>query len=302
MTDITIQSLHSGEKVAQRLATRLGVSAQRIDVHQFPDGELRVTAGDAAKTVIIYAPLDHPNEKLLTILFTVEALRREGTKRIVLVAPYLCYMRQDAAFHRGEAISQHVVCGLIARNIDRVITVDAHLHRTPNMQTAFRGIEADNLTAMPAIARALRENNLASHTVIVGPDAESRQWVADLAGQLNLAYAVAHKIRLGDNSVDIQFDNPTALAQSAVILVDDIASSGGTLIRCATAALAAGAISVDAVVTHALFKPALAQDFSRAGITSVRSTDSVPHPSNAISLDDILVAALVKELGSVSKG
>jgi ribose-phosphate pyrophosphokinase len=71
---------------------------------------MRVTVGPSSPTVIIYAPLDRPNDKLLAILFAAEALRRGGTKRLVLVAPYLCYMRQDAAFHAGEAISQRAVC------------------------------------------------------------------------------------------------------------------------------------------------------------------------------------------------
>ena len=168
----------------ERLAAQLGVPVHEIAVHRFPDGELRVTAGPAAATTIIYAPLHQPNEKLLAILFAAEALRREGTKRLVLVAPYLCYMRQDAAFHGGEAISQRVVGALLARTVDRVITVDAHLHRTNTLRGVFPGIEADNLSAMPVIADALQAAGLDPATVVVGPDAESRQWVRDLAGRL----------------------------------------------------------------------------------------------------------------------
>ena len=89
-----------------------------------------VTVGDASPTTIIYAALDHPNDKLLAILFAADALRRAGATRLVLVAPYLCYMRQDAAFHKSEAISQKIVGRLLAAAVDRIITVDAHLHRT----------------------------------------------------------------------------------------------------------------------------------------------------------------------------
>ena len=94
----------------------------------------------------------------IALLFAAEALRRGGAKRLILLAPYLCYMRQDTAFHEGEAISQKVVGALIARCVDRVITVDAHLHRTPDIRAVFPGIEADNLSAMPAIADALRKD------------------------------------------------------------------------------------------------------------------------------------------------
>ncbi len=96
-----------------------------------------------------------PNDKLISILFAAEALRRNGAERLVLVAPYLCYMRQDAAFKAGEAISQKVVGRLLAETFDRVITVDAHLHRTKTIQSVFPGIEAEDLSAMPAIADVL---------------------------------------------------------------------------------------------------------------------------------------------------
>ena len=101
---------------ARRRAARRasGVPLHEIALHRFPDGELRVTVGAAAATTIIYASLDQPNDKLIALLFAAEALRRGGAKRLVLVAPYLCYMRQDAAFHAGEAISQQVIGALLA--------------------------------------------------------------------------------------------------------------------------------------------------------------------------------------------
>jgi ribose-phosphate pyrophosphokinase len=92
-----------------------------------------VRVGPAASTTIIYIPLDQPNDKLLTVLFAAEALRRGGAERLVLVAPYLCYMRQDAAFQKGEAITQRVIGWLLAGLVERVITVDAHLHRTTDL-------------------------------------------------------------------------------------------------------------------------------------------------------------------------
>jgi ribose-phosphate pyrophosphokinase len=296
VTGVAIQSLPTGADDARRLGALLGLPLQEIALHDFPDGEMRVTVGPAASTTIIYASLDRPNDKLLAILFAAEALRRAGARRLVLLAPYLCYMRQDTVFHEGEAISQKAVGRLIAGMVDRVITVDAHLHRTTDIRTVFPGIEAENLSAMPAIANALRRTGIDPATVAVGPDAESRPWVSDLAGQLGLAHTVAQKIRRGDRAVEIGFADAGLLAGRPVLLVDDIVSSGGTLIACARALRAAGATTIDAVITHALFAPEMATAFADAGIRSVRSTSSVPHPSNAIPLDDILATALRREL------
>ncbi len=292
MSNVAIQSLPSGAGDAGRLASRLGLPLREITLHRFPDGEIRVTVGPAAATTIIYASLDQPNDKLIALMFAAEALRRAGTKRLVLLAPYLCYMRQDAAFSEGEAISQKAVGQLISGIVDRVITVDAHLHRTPDIRAVFPGIEAEDLSAMPAIANSLRAAGIDPATIVTGPDAESGPWVSDLAGRLGLAHMVARKIRRGDRSVEIAFTDPASVAGRPVLLVDDIVSSGGTLIACAKALTAAGATAVDAVITHALFPHAMAATFRDAGIRSVRSTSSVPHPTNAIPLDDIFAAAL----------
>lgn len=294
MSRAALHCLPSGVTDARRLADRLGLSLHEIELHRFPDGEIRVTTGPAAPTTILHISLDQPNDKLIAILFAAEALRREGAKRLVLVAPYLCYMRQDAAFHPGEAISQRAVGRLLAANFDRVVTVDAHLHRTADIAAVFPGIEADNLSAMPAIAEALAGIDPA--TVLAGPDAESRQWVGDLAKRLGLECTVGRKTRRGDRSVEIDFPGPPPVAGRPVLLVDDIVSSGATLSTCARALRAAGADAVDAVVTHALFPPGMADEFARAGIRSIRSTSSVPHPTNAIPLDAVLAGALRGEL------
>jgi ribose-phosphate pyrophosphokinase len=291
-----MQCLPSSAEAAQRLAGRLGVGLHKIALHRFPDGELRVTVGPAASTVIVYASLDQPNEKLLALLFASEALRRGGAKRMVLVAPYLCYMRQDAAFHEGEAVSQKAIGRLLASAVDRLITVDAHLHRTKDIHDIFPGIEADNLSAMPAIADGLRAGGFDPNTVVVGPDEESQAWVSDLAARLGAQPAVARKTRRGDRSVKITFADPALFAGRPALLVDDIVSSGGTLMTCAKALQAAGATTVDAVVTHALFAPELAARLFEAGIRSVKSTDSIRHPSNAIALDAVLAGALRKEI------
>ncbi len=291
-----MQSLASGADDAARLAARLGIALHKIDVHRFPDGELRVRVGPAAPTTILYVPLDEPNEKLLTILFAAEALRRGGAQRLVLVSPYLCYMRQDKAFHEGEAISQKVIGNLLARTVERIVTVEAHLHRTPDIRAVFPGIEADDLSATPAIAEAL--DRIDRRTVLVGPDEESEAWVRDLSARLTLDYVVGRKRRANDRSVDIAFTNPAQFKERPVLLIDDIVSSGGTLMVCARALKAAGAGPIDAVVTHALFPPAMMHDFTRAGLHSLRSTTSVPHPSNAIMLDAILADALRKEISA----
>ncbi|TAH65202.1 MAG: ribose-phosphate diphosphokinase [Rhodopseudomonas palustris] len=297
MSAVRIVALPESSEAARRLAVRLGVPIDLIEQHRFPDGELRVRVGDVAPTMLIYASLDRPNDKLIALLFACEALRRGGAQRIVLIAPYLCYMRQDTAFRPGEAISQRVIGQLLGRAVDRVITVDAHLHRTPEISAVFADIEAENLSAAPAMAAAL-SGSLAADTIVVGPDAESLPWVSNLASRLGCDCAVATKTRRDDRTVEVGFADPTQFVLRPVLLVDDIVSSGGTLIACAKALRAAGATYIDAVITHALFPLGMLQAFSSAGIRTMRSTDSVAHPTNAIALDALFAEALHNELVS----
>lgn len=295
MSDIAIQSLPDGAEDASRLASLLGIPFQEIALHWFPDKEMRVTVGPSAATTILYASLDRPNDKLIALLFAAEALRRAGTRRLVLLAPYLCYMRQDTAFSRGEAISQKAVGRFLASIADRIITTDTHLHRTRDIRAVFPGSEAENLSAMPAIAAALRKSGIDPATIVVGPDVESEPLVSGLASRLGLSCMVAQKTRRGDDIVEISIAEATSFAGRPVLLVDDIVSSGATMITCARSLASAGAGTIDAIITHALFPPALTTSFARAGIRSIRSTTSVSHPTNAIPLDEIFVTALQRE-------
>ncbi len=149
---------------------------------------------------------------------------------------------------------------------------------------------------MPAIAVALRKTGLDPATVVVGPDAESEPWVSDLASRLGLSHTVAQKTRRGDRSVEIGFPDPTCIAGRPALIVDDIVSSGGTMIACARALTSAGATTIDAVVTHALFPEELCRDMIQSGIRSIRSTHSVPHSTNAIVLDNLFIDALQDEM------
>jgi ribose-phosphate pyrophosphokinase len=208
-------------------------------------------------------------------------------------------MRQDTTFHAGEAISQRVIGKLIANTVDRVVTVDAHLHRTSDIRAVFPGIEADNLSAMPAIINALRAKQINPATIVIGPDSEARQWVGELAECLGLTYTVAQKVRHSDRSVELRFSNPSLFAGRPALIIDDIVSSGGTLIACAKTLSSAGATAIDAVVTHALFPPELMGKFANAGIHSIRSTHSVPHATNTFVLDDLFASALHREFDDI---
>lgn len=272
---------------AGRLAAALGIAAAALASHRFPDGEHLVTAAATAPTALVYRTLIDPDARLIELLLAADALRRRGAQRLVLVAPYLPYMRQDTAFAPGQAVSQQVIGRLLAGAFDAVVTVDPHLHRTPDLGRVLPGGIA--VSAAATIAAALT-GQLPADALLIGPDTESAPWVAAVAAPLGLAHGVATKQRQGDREVSITL--PDGIAGRAVWLVDDMLSSGGTLIACAQMLQAEGARLLGAAVTHCLASAGDQARLAAAGITPLIACDSIPGPAARISLAQALAAAI----------
>jgi len=280
---------------ARALAQAAQLPHALIDRHRFPDEELKLrlpvnAQGLLPDTLVIYRSLDRPNHKLIELMLAAEQARQLGARRIVLVAPYLAYMRQDIAFQPGEVVSQKVIGRFIAGLFDAVITVDPHLHRINTLQEAIPLTQAIALSGAPMLADLIARHH--ADPILIGPDAESAQWVRSAAQSRGLAHGVCTKTRLGDRHVEVTLPAIDVRGRT-VVLIDDVASSGHTLAQAATSLLAAGASSVDAAVTHALFAEGSLALMRQAGIRRVWSTDCIAHESNAISMAPILAQALL---------
>jgi ribose-phosphate pyrophosphokinase len=278
---------------ATRLAEQLGVELDTLDLHRFPDGEILVTGPVRSNsTVIVYCSLAQPNEKLIALLFAVDSLYRSGASRFILVAPYMPYMRQDTAFAPGQAVSQHTLGQFVAGLFDRVITVDAHLHRTPDIRDVFNGIDALNLSAAKVIADYAVRHGCDERTVVVGPDEESRQWVEHIARPLGAEFLVGKKTRLSDNKVSIVFASDQ-LDGRQVLIADDIVSSGGTMMEAVVQLKKLGAVEIILAVTHGLFDDATEQKLREAGVSRIWLTDSVVKDNACVHLAPLLAQSLL---------
>lgn len=277
---------------AQRLADRLGLPCDQIAVRSFPDRESLVRVPASAGTVILYRSLDDPNGKLIELILAASALRDLGAGRLVLVAPYLAYMRQDMAFTTGEAVSQRIIGRLIAQHFDAVVTVDPHLHRIATLGEAVPGIPAIAISAAPVLAQMI---DAAEAPVIVGPDSESRQWTQSIAGPLGLDMLLGDKERHGDRKVTLSIGGIEQVRGRTAILVDDVISSGETLIAAAAQLRAAGARRIEAIATHCLARPGDLARMQGCGIARVVSTDSIAGPTARASLAPLLADALRSE-------
>ncbi|MBI5941477.1 MAG: ribose-phosphate diphosphokinase [Caulobacterales bacterium] len=292
MSRLQVHGFAEDAAAVERLAGRLAVPPGLIDLHRFPDGEVLPTVPlTGAATVILYRSLHDANQRLVSLLLAADACRRSGVTRLVLVAPYLCYLRQDAVFQPGQPLSRDLVGRWLGAAFDRVVTVQAHLHRTTDLSDVF-GVPAESLSISADLAALAAEDD---RPLVVGPDIESRPLVEQAARRLGTDWITFDKTRLGDRQVRLMLPSPDRVAGRAVLILDDVCSSGGTLERAIALLRQAGARSIDIAVAHALFEADVEARLRAAGARRILSSESVPHPTNAMELAEVLAAALRAE-------
>jgi ribose-phosphate pyrophosphokinase len=282
-----ILALPGAEALAESLSHELGWPAHLVEVHRFPDGEAgaRLPTAVAGHQVVLAAHLDHPDQRTLALLFAADAARELGAEGVGLVAPYLPYMRQDDRFRPGEAVTSRSYARLLSSTFDFLVTVDPHLHRWPSLDAIY-SIRTLVVPAAPAIAEFLRRE--VPQPLLVGPDSESEQWVADVAQRLGAPWIVMEKVRHGDRHVQVRLPHGFAHAGRTPVLLDDIVSTGHTLAQAAHVLRGAGCPQPVCVAVHALVDAAGLDMLHRAGIARIASCDSVTHPTNAIALGALL--------------
>ena len=295
MTGLGVCAFADEADPAVRLARALDAPFAPVWTHRFPDGEIMpVVAAPAAETTVVYRSLARPDEKLIELLLAADAWRRAGARRLILVAPYFCYLRQDAVFAPGEPLSRDVIAPLLGGAFDAIVTLQAHLHRTSDL-SRVTGVPSCNLSAVQPLAAAL--GAYATPPLVVGPDEESAPWVETWARRLGGEALTLQKVRRGDRTIEIRAAAPVEASGRPVLIVDDVASSGETLVQAARLARKAGAASIDIAIAHDLMSGRATDLLLRSGVRRIVSTDSVRHSTNAAELAPFLAEA-VRAIGA----
>jgi ribose-phosphate pyrophosphokinase len=285
-----VLALPGSERQAAALAAELGASLGEIETRRFPDGEsyVRIASAVTGREAVLVCTLVRPDEQFLRLVFAARTLRELGAARITLVAPYLAYMRQDKRFHPGEAVTSNQFADLLSHEVDRLITVDPHLHRHKSLAEIY-AVPAVALHSAPLLADWIAQH--VERPLVIGPDVESEQWVDEVASRADAPHLVLRKDRHGDRDVEIAVPDLGAWRDRQPVLLDDIASSGRTLIETARGIAAQGLPPPVCVVVHALFADDAYAELS-ALASRIVSTDAAPHASNAIALAGLLADAV----------
>ena len=287
-----------GGSSAQVLVIKVGrllkASVLLPEIKRFPDGEkyVRITGNVNGKTVAVIQSFYHqPDEFLIEYFLMVDTLKDLGAKRVLGVVPYFAYARQDERFKPGEAVSFKIVTKLIEEvGTDEIYTVDTHLHRVEQLSEIFR-IPAHNLTAVPLLAQYIKKNFELTNPIVIGPDEEAEQWAKVAAKELEAEYDVLEKERLGPSEVRIK-TRELDVKNRDIVIVDDIISTGGTMVEAIKMLKEHGAKNIIAACTHPILVQNALTKIYQAGALAVIGTDTVPSSISFVSVAPVIAEAL----------
>jgi ribose-phosphate pyrophosphokinase len=281
-------AMPGNEDLTDALTQKEKAERGSVEMRQFPDGEtyLRILSNVRDKKVVLVCTLHQPDAKFLALYFFCKTAKELGAKNICLIIPYLSYMRQDSVFNPGEGLTSIYFAHLISNFADSLITIDPHLHRTKSLSEIYT-IPTKVAHAANHISAWIKKNIITP--ILIGPDGESEQWVSEVAKNANAPYIILTKIRYGDRDVEVSIPHFDTYKDHSPVLVDDIISTGRTMIETIGHLKTAGMKPAVCIGVHAVFAGNAFQEIKDSGAKEIITCNTIPHESNQIDISDLLI-------------
>ena len=289
LTEISVVAGPASFDLANNIAKKLGAQTTVASLRIFSDGESNIKLGKVGKNCVIVQSTHPPTDThLLQLLMMAKKCTDDGVQHMCAVIPYLCYARQDRAFLEGEVVSIGLVGKLLeAVGVKHVITVDIHSQLAMSYFTSIQNVSSVPLLADYASKMKLRD------PIAVSPDAGGTNRAMEFARHLDIDVVVLKKSRhrvTGEVTVDENLD--INVSKRDAIVLDDIISSGGSIIKAAEVLHKKGVGKVYAMCAHALLIRDAAQKIKSAGVQEIISTNSVPGEYSKVELSPEIAVAL----------
>ena len=292
-----VLSCNSNRPLAEAIAAYLDVSLTEADVRRFADMEVFVEIHENVRgeDVFVVQSTSYPaNDNIMELLVCLDALRRGSARRVTAVLPYYGYARQDRKSGPRTPISAKLLANLItSAGADRVLTIDLHAAQIQG----FFDIPADNLYSAPVFKSDISARYKSEDLVVVSPDVGSVIRARAIASRIEADLAIIDKRRPRAGISEVM-NIIGDVAGRHCIMVDDIVDSGGTLCNAAQALMNAGAVSVDAYVTHGVLSGGAVSRVASSPLNSLVTTDSIQSTEAmrvAKNIRQITVAPLLGE-------
>jgi ribose-phosphate pyrophosphokinase len=293
-TDMKIFCGSAHRELAQRICNFIGTPLGNATVSSFPDGEtfVKIEENVRGRDVFLVQPTSPPtNQNLMELLIMVDAARRASAARITAVIPFFGYARQDRKDQPRVPITAKLVANLLdAAGVDRVLTMDLHAQQV----AGFFDIPVDHLFAAPVVIRHLRSKKI-ENPVVVSPDVGGLKMASAYSQALGATLAIVAKRR--KSATEIEALNVIGEVEGrAVILVDDLTETAGTLCAAAKMLKDHGAKEIIACTSHAVLSDLAIERLKNSVITELITTNSVPvRASDGFPITTLCIAELLGE-------
>lgn len=295
MNSPKIFSGSSNKSLAELVSQKSKIPLGKIDLGTFGDGEIDVWVEDKVNNsdvFIIQSTSQPPNKHIIELALIADALRRSGAQKITAVIPYYGYSRKEKQSRPGEPVSAKIIADLItASGINKVVALDLHADAI----VGFFNVPVIYLSALEVLANRLKKEKL-TNPIVVSPDTGGVKRARNFATLLNAPLAVMEKHRFVD-----QKDNVEILSMSGevkgdtAILVDDVISTGGTIVENAKALKEKGVKKIIVCASHGVFAGQALEKIENSPIDKVIVTDSIEHTFNNPKFETISVSTLIAD-------
>ena len=284
------------EEIARRMQTRVGNAL----VDRFKNDECRIEIREnvrGAEVFVVQSLCRSPqgatvNDALMELLLIIDALRRASANRISAVIPYYGYAKQDKKTKGREPISAKLVANMIEMaGAERIVTLDLHAAQIQG----FFDVPVDNLMAAPTLCNYLKNQNLqGDRIVVVSPDAGGVPRAETFAKRLKSNLAVIIKRRPEPDVSEVTHIVGDVEGKIAVV-VDDMISTGGTLVKAAEALRKKGATDVYTLATHGIFAGDAIAQFEKSDISRVIVTNTIPRTIDSTKVEHLTIAQILAD-------
>lgn len=280
-----VAGFDSSDRLAKNLSKILKARYTKIYTSYFPDKEtyLRYNTNLKGQHVFLVNSLYYPNDKIIQVSLAASTAKDLGAKKVTLFSPYMPYIRQDKRFKKGEAVSSRIFPKLLV-DIDEFITIDPHLHRYKSLRQIFK-IKTRVLSTNLLIANYIKKNF--KDPLIIGPDYESYQWGKKIASSIKAKSMILKKKRISSHEVNIKGLNFKLLENKRVIILDDIISTGTTMIKTLKLLRKSRPKDINIICIHGLFLENSAKALKSLGVKTIVSTNTIPSRYSKIDILDL---------------
>jgi len=301
LKSLSIFTGNANRALADEICKFVEIPLGRADVTHFSDGEIYVEIGENVRGVncfVVQPTCSPPNQSIMELLIMIDALRRASAGSIVAIIPYFGYARQDRKAKPRTPITSKLVANLIvAAGATRALAMDLHAGQIQG----FFDIPFDHLFAMPVLIEELRALGFGGEsTVVVSPDAGGVERARAFSKRLGTSLAIIDKRRPSPNVSEVMNIVGDVRGKKAVI-VDDIIDTAGTLTNAAHAIINAGAASVSACSSHAVFSGKAVQRINDSPLQHVVVTNTIPLSEQGAACPKVRVKSVGRLLGEAIK-